>query len=219
MTDQKIFSNVSRRDFLKAAGVSAGTLALGGVSLAACSPKASVESSKLPTKWDAETDVLVIGAGGGGLAASIEAAVAGSKSMVLEVMPTALMSNTSLCGGVVMGAGTSVQKAKGIEDSIENFKKYLQAVGGGFQDPTVTDVWADHAGETVEWLMRMGLNSRWRTSIFPEMKQIMQTLPLRLLAAIQRMPTVVNRSQKSYTMLLLLKVLSSSLIHEQSGCF
>lgn len=157
MTDQKIFSNVSRRDFLKAAGVSAGTLALGGVSLAACSPKASVESSKLPTKWDAETDVLVIGAGGGGLAASIEAAVAGSKSMVLEVMPTALMSNTSLCGGVVMGAGTSVQKAKGIEDSIENFKKYLQAVGGGFQDPTVTDVWADHAGETVEWLIENGV--------------------------------------------------------------
>lgn len=156
MSKKQFLENVTRRDFLKVAGISAGSLAIGGAALTACSP-ASKESSNLPEKWDAETDVLVVGAGGGGLAATIEAVVAGNKVMMLEVMPSALMSNTSLCGGVVMGAATSFQKEKGIEDSIANFKKYLAAVGGGFDDPIVTDVWADHAGETVEWLASQGV--------------------------------------------------------------
>jgi flavocytochrome c len=156
MSEDKLSNKVTRRDFLKAAGVSAGTLAIGGAALSACAPAAK-SASKMPSKWDAETDVIVVGAGGGGLAASIEAVNAGSKSMVLEVMPTALMSNTALCGGVVMGAGTSVQKEKGIDDSIDAFKKYLTAVGGGFDDPEHTVIWAENAGLTVEWLMSLGV--------------------------------------------------------------
>ncbi|MDO8672891.1 MAG: FAD-binding protein, partial [Dehalococcoidia bacterium] len=62
------------------------------------------------------TDVIVIGFGGAGAAAAIEAADAGLQVVLLEKMSKG-GGATDMSGGVVYGAGTSVQKAAGIEDS------------------------------------------------------------------------------------------------------
>jgi len=56
MTDEV---NTNRRDFIKGAGVGAAVLSSLGVSVA----EAAVPP---PAKWDAETDVLVLGYGGAG---------------------------------------------------------------------------------------------------------------------------------------------------------
>lgn len=109
------------------------------------------------THWDDAADVVILGAGGGGLAAAITAADAGSSVLVLEVMPDILQSGTAICGGVVMGAGTSVQRAAGVSDSIEAFDQYLAAVGGGFEDPDLRRLWAQNAGETIDWLIGLGV--------------------------------------------------------------
>lgn len=111
----------------------------------------------LPGQWDATADVVILGAGGGGLAAAVEAAAAGRSVIVLEVMESILESGTAICGGVVMGAETSVQRAAGVEDSIAAFDAYLAAVGGGFEDPDLRRLWAQNAGETVDWLMDLGV--------------------------------------------------------------
>jgi hypothetical protein len=62
--------NPDRRDFLKATATGAGVLALSGIG-----PRLA-EGQARPAKWGAETDVVVLGAGGGGLFAAIGAAAA-----------------------------------------------------------------------------------------------------------------------------------------------
>lgn len=156
MAEQKKSEGVSRRDFLRIAGAGGGGLVVGAVAGSQLFPKAA-EGAALPQKWGEQADVVVVGAGGGGLAAAIEAAGVGRDVLVLEVMNSALESNTALCGGVVMGAETSIQKQKGISDSIDEFKEYLAAVGEGFEDKEITNVWAERAGETVDWLIEQGV--------------------------------------------------------------
>lgn len=148
---------ITRRGFIK--GAVAGTVAglvIGGGGVALFKPDVEVKPW-IPEKWDEEVDILVLGTGGGGLAASIEAAKAGRSVIVMEVMGSALESNTAMCGGVVMGAETSLQRKAGISDSIAEFEKYLKAVGAGFEDPAVTRMWAQKAGETVDWLADLGV--------------------------------------------------------------
>jgi succinate dehydrogenase/fumarate reductase flavoprotein subunit len=73
-------------------------------------------------------------------------------------MDTPFYSNLTMCGGVVLGCDTVVQKEAGIEDSVEEFEKYLAAVGGGFEDPEITKFWAQNSGKGIDWLVEQGVN-------------------------------------------------------------
>src|ERR1700741_5023657 len=72
---------------------------------------------KVPSSWDFEADVLVIGAGAAGLPAAIKAADEGAAVIVVEanydVGGHAIISG----GNVPLGGGTSAQRKFGIEDS------------------------------------------------------------------------------------------------------
>ena len=62
-------------------------------------------------QWQAETDVLIVGGGGAGISAAIEAADAGAKVVVLEAASEA-GGSTALAGGLIyMGGGTPTQKS------------------------------------------------------------------------------------------------------------
>ena len=65
-----------------------------------------------------ETDVVVVGGGAAGLPAAIEAAETGAKVILLEKMPF-LGGSAVRSGGIVFGAGTSVQKKAGIKDNAD----------------------------------------------------------------------------------------------------
>lgn len=150
-------TNLNRRGFLKGAALMGGAAALAG--MAGCAPQkpASQElSSTGEGSWDEETDVIIVGAGGGGLAAAVEASAAGKEVIVCEVMSNATMSNSALCAGMIQGACTKLQKEAGIEDSIEEFDKYLAAVGEGFENPELRRLYAEKSGETIDWLVEQG---------------------------------------------------------------
>lgn len=105
--------------------------------------------------WDKEADVVIVGYGGAGAAAAIEAHDAGAKVLVVEKMPEG-GGNTAISAGIVYGAGTSVQKSKGIEDSAEGAFKYMKAAAEGLADEDRVKLMADKGGEVIEWLMKLG---------------------------------------------------------------
>ncbi|MBI2865093.1 MAG: FAD-dependent oxidoreductase [Chloroflexi bacterium] len=105
---------------------------------------------------DAVTDVLVIGFGAAGSAAAIEAADAGSEVMILEKMRQP-GGAAKMSGGMVYGAGTSVQRAAGITDTPDEMYKYLMASGDCLREPALVRITADRSGEAIEWLINLGV--------------------------------------------------------------
>lgn len=69
---------------------------------------------------DVTTDVVVVGSGGAGFSAAIEAKNQGAKVILIE-KNAVVGGNTSYATGGLNAAETSVQKEKGIEDSVELF--------------------------------------------------------------------------------------------------
>jgi flavocytochrome c len=108
-------------------------------------------------RWDAEYDVVIAGAGGAGLAAAIEAAKAGAKTVVFEKQGKIWESSTAINVGMVAFAGTDVQERLGIEDSSELLYQDLLAVGRGKNIPGLVRTYADNQLDTYRWLTDMGV--------------------------------------------------------------
>ncbi len=102
-----------------------------------------------------ETEVVVIGAGGAGLSAAIEAHNNGAKVIVLEKMPI-IGGNTKYATGGLNAAETSSQEALNIEDSVELFIQDTMVGGGNINNLELVTVLANKSAETVEWLIEMG---------------------------------------------------------------
>lgn len=83
-------------------------------------------------QWDMETDVVVVGFGGAGACAAIEAADAGASVALFELASASGGSTAMSSGEVYLGGsgGTRVQKACGFEDSTDNLFKFLMAAHG-----------------------------------------------------------------------------------------
>jgi succinate dehydrogenase/fumarate reductase flavoprotein subunit len=97
-------NTISRRAFLKNAGAVVGGAAVGGslMGLAGCATSGAAAGFEggVPARWDYSTDVVVIGFGGAGAAAAIEAHDNGAKVLVLEKQGPLTINNTRMSGGV-----------------------------------------------------------------------------------------------------------------------
>jgi len=144
-------NDLTRRNFVKGLAVAGAATAAAGM-LAGCKKNEMV--SLMPEKWDEEVDVVVVGLGGAGAAAAIEAHDAGAEVLVLEKGVTA-GGSTAMCGQCIYGAGTSVQKALGIEDSAEDMLKYYKAVCDGDQE--ILKLLCDESASGIEWLIGLGM--------------------------------------------------------------
>lgn len=159
--------NVSRRDFLKNSGVLAGSAVLGATLLGGCTqpaqtPAASaqgiepwVTTHEPPANWDRTCEVLVIGGGGGGCFAALEAHAAGSEVLLLEASDV-LRGETAICGGGFGGCQTSIQKAQGFEDDPDLFVADWLEAGDEFNDPEIIRMVVEKSGETIERLIGYG---------------------------------------------------------------
>jgi 3-oxosteroid 1-dehydrogenase len=87
----------------------------------------------LPTKWDAETDVVSLGSGIGGLAAAITTHDNGSRAMVLE-RTDQVGGVTALSVGEVWVAGNHLAQALNLQDSQESGFRYLKRLSMGYGD-------------------------------------------------------------------------------------
>ncbi|WP_244969346.1 flavocytochrome c [Tissierella praeacuta] len=96
-------------------------------------------------------DVVVIGAGGAGLSAAIEAKAAGADVIVLEKMPMA-GGNTLISGAEYACSNNWLQKKEGIEDSIELHIQDTLKGGDNKGNEELVRVLAENALAGAEWL-------------------------------------------------------------------
>ncbi|WP_409310919.1 flavocytochrome c [Pectobacterium sp. B1J-3] len=98
-----------------------------------------------------EVDVVVIGSGGAGLAAAIQASEAGARVMIIEKMPV-IGGNTIKASAGMNAAGTVFQKRKGIEDSQDVFYRETLKSGKQKNNPELVKYFVEHAAEAIDWL-------------------------------------------------------------------
>ena len=101
---------------------------------------------------DFETEFLVIGAGGCGLAAAIAAHDAGLSVAIVEKRDRP-GGNSALSTGSIPGAGSKYQRAAGIADSPEHLIADLLAVAGPHDADGLTRLMAEQSAPLVEWLI------------------------------------------------------------------
>jgi succinate dehydrogenase/fumarate reductase flavoprotein subunit len=137
-TDKRETKGLNRRDFIKTTAVGVGSVALAGIRPKTASP------AGVPEKWDEEADVVIIGLGGAGTAAAIEAHDAGARVLVLEKMP-GWGGNTAVSGGAFLTPKTPLNL-----DIVE----YLLACGKGRVDRETATAWAEEAVHLGEWFTK-----------------------------------------------------------------
>jgi len=157
MPEEKDVSiKLSRRDFVKGAAAGA-TLLTGAGALAGCGTAAPAPLAGMPEEWDDEADVVVVGLGGAGAAAAIEAGKAGASVLVLERTPTG-GGSTAICGGIIyMGGGTPLQTALGFEDTRDNMYNYVFASAGDGADEELVGLFCDKSLELYDWVTGLGM--------------------------------------------------------------
>ncbi len=102
-------------------------------------------------------DVIVIGSGGAGMSAAISAHEAGASVLVVEA-DSHMGGSTSLSGGVVYAAGTSVQRTLGIlDDSADAMFEYYMTLNQWRVEPALVRILCDQSGPAVEWLIDLGV--------------------------------------------------------------
>ncbi len=110
-------------------------------------------------RWDIETDVAVVGFGGAGSCAAIEAADAGARVAVFEVSSAAGGSTAMSGGEVYLGGsgGTRIQRLFGFEDATEDMVTYLMMQHGPQADEAKIRAYAEGGAEHLEWLVAQGV--------------------------------------------------------------
>jgi fumarate reductase flavoprotein subunit len=102
-------------------------------------------------------DVIVIGAGAAGLCSALAAAEAGAASVLIVDGEARPGGSSRLSGGVIMGSGSSVQRAAGIVDDPENLIHEYRALNGWDVATGPVVRWARRTGATIDWLAERGV--------------------------------------------------------------
>ncbi len=109
--------------------------------------------------WDIDTDVAIVGFGGAGACAAIEAADAGARVAIFELASASGGSTALSSAEIYMGGngGTPVQQACGYQDSTENMLNYLRACFGNRADEDKMRHYCENSTDHYQWLQRHGV--------------------------------------------------------------
>lgn len=162
---------VSRRGFLTGAltfGMGAAALGLTG-----CGSPRSFEAEAAENIIDGgEYDIIVVGAGGAGMAATVGAVDQGAKVLLLEKMPVA-GGNTCFAEGGMNACCTKFQKAAGIKDSVDLMSADTYAGGHEKGNMELIRHMCAGSSDAIDWLDSMGITlSKLGTSGGASVKRI-----------------------------------------------
>ena len=105
---------------------------------------------------DQTADVIVIGGGGAGMAAAVQAHQCGARVIILE-KTNSVGGNTIMSGGALNAVDNGSRIAKQHDDSTE--RHFEQTYNGGDQqgDPELVRVLTENAWDGVKWLKKLGM--------------------------------------------------------------
>ena len=148
MTDPGNKAGLRRRELLAGLGAAAaGSFAVGAGAL----PASRV------TSWDIYADVLVAGSGAAGTCAAIEASRAGANVLLIESLPRFGGSSAMSAGVVYAGGGTALQRALGVEDSVENMFSFISRAGGKHPPVEKIQLYCEQSSAHFDWLVEQGV--------------------------------------------------------------
>jgi len=108
------------------------------------------------TQWDDTADVVIVGFGGAGATAAVEARQQGLSVTLLDRFEGG--GATVLSGGVIYaGGGTRQQLEAGVEDSADDMFTYLQTETQGCVSDELLREFCDTSAENMDWLESIGL--------------------------------------------------------------
>ncbi|MBE9539407.1 MAG: FAD-dependent oxidoreductase [Proteobacteria bacterium] len=109
--------------------------------------------------WDMETDIAIVGFGGAGGCAAIEAADAGSSVTIFELASASGGSTAMSSAEIYMGGsgGTRVQKACGFDDSTEDMVTYMTMAAGPQADEAKIRNYCESSTAHFQWLVDIGV--------------------------------------------------------------
>jgi 3-oxo-5alpha-steroid 4-dehydrogenase len=119
-------------------------------------PTVTVGQGDDSQSWDITVDVAVVGFGGAGAAAAIEARDQGASVAVVERFNGG--GSTKISGGIVYaGGGTAIQQEAGITDSPENMFNYLVRETGDAVCEKTLRQFCESSAANLDWLVQMGV--------------------------------------------------------------
>lgn len=103
-------------------------------------------------------DVVIIGSGGAGLAAAVEAGTAHKSVLICEKAGIS-GGTTNFSGGVVQAAATKYQQEFTTfkDDTAKKHAAYYLATAEGLADDELVTDLANHAAQNIDWLAKMGV--------------------------------------------------------------
>ncbi|MBQ9954446.1 MAG: FAD-dependent oxidoreductase [Eggerthellaceae bacterium] len=154
---------ISRRSFLQGAGIALATTATMGA-LAGCAPKTDGEepsSADQAVSYDPaeviDVDIVVVGSGSAGVAATVQAAELGANTLLLEKRGT-VGGNGALTEGM-FAIGSKMQHEAGIGTDIA-FRDIIDAEQNFFNYRINNLLWKDMveaSGENIDWMVSHGV--------------------------------------------------------------
>lgn len=102
-------------------------------------------------------DVLVIGSGLAGLTAAIAAREAGARHVLVAESERVVGGASRLSGGIMIGSGSRLQRANGIDDSVDQAVANYLAMNRFDVDAAPARRLMEEAGGTIDWLETQGV--------------------------------------------------------------
>lgn len=148
-------SGVSRRNFL--GGIFTLGMGAAAMGLTGCAaPRSFADEAAQTTIDGGEYDIIVVGSGGAGMAATVGAVDQGAKVLLLEKMPVA-GGNTCFAEGGMNACCTRFQKEAGIEDSVDLMASDTYKGGHEKGNMELIRHMCEGSSDAIDWLASMGI--------------------------------------------------------------
>ena len=109
-----------------------------------------------PSELENKYDVVIVGAGGAGMSAALQAKEEGANPVILEKLPVA-GGNTTKSSGGMNASETKFQEKEDIEDSNDTFYEDTLEGGQETNDKELLRYFVDHSADAIDWLDNMGI--------------------------------------------------------------